>query len=296
MAGEQAVGAPPGGTVSIGSISLTPQEETEAFQPLADYLAMRMAPLGVERGRVVIATTMADMAARMKRGEVDLFIDSPFPALFVSNLSGAKPTLRRWKKGRVEYHSVIFARKDSGIASLGDLRGRAVAFDEEFSTSGHLLPKATLLQQGLRLVSLADQRSAAPPDAVGYVFSNDDENTMFWVLERRVAAGALDNQNFEVLAGQRMGELVVLARSITVPRHVVLLRGDLSPRWVSAIKETLVTMHLSDEGRTVLRKFERTTKFDRFPGGPEAALQPVRDLMRYVDAELSRQSRQRQQP
>ncbi len=47
-------------------------------------------------------------------------------------------------------------------------------------------------------------------------------------------------------------------------------------------------MHLTEEGQLALRQFENTTKFDLFPQGPEIALRPVRELMRYLSTELGR--------
>jgi len=267
-------------TLTVGSISLTPKEEVATFQPLADYLAAQLRPLGVQRGRVVVVQTMDQMVQAIKSGEVTVYIDSPFPALYVSDRSGAKPTLRRWKRGRADYQSVIFVRKDSGIGRLSDLVERVIAFEEPYSTTGYFLPKASLLRLGVRLSALPDRNAPLPIGMAGYVFSNDDETTMFWVLERRVAAGALDDQNFDRLAGERAGELQIIYRSIIVPRHVVVLPSALNPRWTTAIKETLTNMHLTEEGQAVLRKFQRTTKFDRFPQGPDAALRPLRDLMR----------------
>ena len=46
------------------------------------------------------------------------------------------------KAGRTSYHSLIVARKDSGIKSVPDLKGKTFAFVDPSSTSGHLFPKA----------------------------------------------------------------------------------------------------------------------------------------------------------
>ena len=53
------------------------------------------------------------------------------------------------KSGRTYYHSQIIARKDSGIKTVNDLKGKTFAFVDPTSTSGHLFPKAGLIKLGI---------------------------------------------------------------------------------------------------------------------------------------------------
>ncbi len=122
-------------------------------------------------------------------GRVDVYIDSPFPIGFVLQRADARVVLRRWKRGSDTYRSVIFTRADSGVNSIEDLRGKVIAFGESFSTSSYLMPKAALASSGLKLVNYEDPAASVPADEVGYVFSNDAENTMIWVLKGKVTAG-----------------------------------------------------------------------------------------------------------
>src|SRR3989304_5486188 len=94
---------------------------------------------GGDQGKVVVAKGIPEMAQFLKHGKIDLYIDSPYPALAVSRLSGSKLFLRRWKKGISEYRSVIFAKAASRIARLEDLKGKIIAFEEEFSNSVHFV-------------------------------------------------------------------------------------------------------------------------------------------------------------
>jgi phosphonate transport system substrate-binding protein len=281
-------GAAESGVISLGSISRTPKEEVATFQPFADYLARRLRAEGIQRGRVVVAGSMLEMVDLMKRAEVDIFIDSPFPVTVVMQGCGAQPFLRRWKKGKPDYHSVIFVRRDSGIDTLNDLKGKLIAFDEPSSTSGYLLPKATLVKAGLRLTELSSHSESVPRDRVGYVFAKDDENTVFWLLRKRVSAGVLSNLAFEKLLQAKSEDVKVLARTIDVPRHVVAHRPNLAPPTILAIADILVAMDQDREGKTVLEKFEATTKFDRFPQGAIEAFRPIETLVRLVEHDLRR--------
>jgi len=118
---------------------------------------------------------------------------------------------------------------------------------------------------------------------VGYVFSQADENTMVWVLRKKVVAGATDEQSYEKEARTSIDLLQVIERSYALPRHVVSYRADLPPKLLAKIKETLIGMDQSEEGRKVLKAFENTTKFDELP---EQSMAPLLKASKLLNAEL----------
>lgn len=279
-------GAAPSRVLSVGSISLAIKEEIADFQPIADYLAERLGDQGVSQARVVVVDSLDAMATELRRGNVDVFVDSPFPVAEMKRRAGFRPLLRRWKKGVAEYHALVFVRADSPIRSTADLTGDVVAFDDPFSTSGYLLPKAMLAAGGLTLREQSHSAAPVAPGTVGYVFSEDDENTLTWVLKKRTAAGAIDNHGFEELLAGDTERFRVLARSPDVPRHVLGVRGDLEPALATALERVLLSMHEEERGREVLEDFQHTTRFDRFPEGPEAGMAVVERLMDEIQGEL----------
>ncbi len=269
--------------ITVGSISTEPAAEVKKFVPLASYLAGQLHPEGIDQGKVAVAKSIPEMATFLREGKVDLYIDSPFPAMAVSRLSGSKFLLRRWKKGVAEYHAVIFTHQDSGIDRLEDLRGRTVAFEEPFSSSGYFVPKAILRQQGLRLAPKRDASDPVGSGEVGYVFSYADENTMLWVLRGAVSAGAMDDQSYLKEGRGDLPHLKVIYKSFPLPRHILSYRADLPARLVARIKDVLMTMDQSEEGRKALQDFEKTTKFDELS---EQSLAPLLKLERWVQEEL----------
>ena len=276
----------PAGVLTIGSVSLNPTQEYEVVRPFADFVAANLHHVGIGRGRVVVVSSLSQMIEELRNGTVDLLIDSPFPAVFAWQRTEIEPILRRWKRGSDVYRSVVFTRADSGVESVDDLVGRIIAFGEPFSTSGYLMPKAALASAGLRLVNYEDPAASIPDDRVGYFFSNDAENTMFWVLKEKVVAGAVNADYFEALAGARIGELRILLTTEAVPRNVVCARRSLQPKVLQAIEDLLLEMHLNQEGRRSLERFEETARFDRFRGGPESDLALILDLLPHVQEDL----------
>ncbi|MDJ0597024.1 MAG: phosphate/phosphite/phosphonate ABC transporter substrate-binding protein [Pleurocapsa sp. MO_226.B13] len=261
-------------TIVLGDISDNPQKKIRRFQPLASYLAANLSQ--VDRGKVKIAPNIDTMIEWLKSGEVDLYIDSPYPAMLAINNAGAKPILRRWKKGSAEYYSLIFTMSDRNINSLSDLKGKIIAFDDPFSTTGYMLPLAKLVESGLNPLEKSLPNTLVPDNAVGYVFSYEDENSIEWLLSGKVAAAAMDNQSFDKLSAEIKEKAIVLVETEKIARNLVMVRGDLPPDQIDAISSILLEMDRTAEGKAVLEKFAQTTKFEQFP--TTESLNRIQDL------------------
>jgi len=271
-------------TLTVGSIdSKDPGGEVKKFLPFARYLAAQLKSEGIDEGKITIARSIREMAEFMKKGKVDIFVDSPFPTIAVSRLAGSKLLARRWKKGVAEYRSVIFARKDGNIKKLSDLNGKIIAFEEPYSSSGYFFPKTVLRQKEFKLSQKYNPQESVSPEEIGYVFSYDDESTMVWVLKGKVQAGSMDDQNYKKLGRRDLDKLLILYKSRLLPRHVVSCRSDLSWKLASKIKEILFEMDKSEEGRNILKRFEKTAKFDELPKESEEF---ILESAPYVDAEF----------
>ncbi|MEZ4646360.1 MAG: phosphate/phosphite/phosphonate ABC transporter substrate-binding protein [Chloroflexota bacterium] len=268
----------PTGVLVFGDISDEAAETINGTQPIADYLAAQLGDYGISRAEVKIAPDLDTMVQWMANGEVDLYFDSPYPALVISQKTGAEPILRRWKYGVSAYHTLFFARADAGITTVADLQGHMIAFEESFSTSGYMLPLSYLLEQGLNPVSKESPEVTVAADEIGYTFSTADNTTIQWVVSGRVVAGVVDNVTYELFVPEETRqEFVVLAETEDVPRQLVLVRPGMDADLKAAIKSGLLTMDETEEGRAVLDVF-LTTEFDEFPEGADAALARMRTL------------------
>jgi phosphonate transport system substrate-binding protein len=222
---------------------------------------------------------MPTMAKWLATGEVDLYFDSPYPAMIVGDQSKAQPILRRWKNGISEYHTVIFVRQASGLKQLSDLQGHKIAFEDNFSTSGYMLPLAYLIRTNLKVLKEGDLPSEdGAKDKVLYRFSGNDENSIQWVLRGRVDAAAVGSYKFAEIPAAVRNQLKILTKTEVLPRHLVLASPTLDERTQGAIKTVLMAMDETEEGRAILQQFEQTAQFDGFPEGAEAALARMRDL------------------
>lgn len=264
-----------GNTLTIGSISADPAKEIHHFMPFVRYLAAQLAPQGITTGEVVVTTTMREMADRVKSGQVDLYIDSPLPSLLINHLAASKMVLRRWKKGKAEYGSVIFVKKDAPIQDLSQLSGKLIGFKDPYSSSSYLLPRLAVEQAGLNLVKIANVQDKIPEGKVGYLFTNDRENNLFWVLMGKTAAGAMSREELTKQAKGDMEKLRIIHETKTIPRHVMNLRGNLPAPLSLALTQALLTMDQNETGKQILAAFEETTRFDLLPPDSLAQLQEM---------------------
>ncbi|WP_237215082.1 phosphate/phosphite/phosphonate ABC transporter substrate-binding protein [Falsiroseomonas oryziterrae] len=73
-----------------------------------------------------------------------------YAAAWVESNGNVEPFLvTQEADGSTSYIAVMFARADSGITSLEQMRGRAMAWSDPNSASGFLIPRAALRQQGI---------------------------------------------------------------------------------------------------------------------------------------------------
>ena len=263
----------------LGSVNDNVRKHVDRMTPMARYLEAELADLGVTEVQIRVATTSDEMISAIQAGEVDLYFDSPLVAAHVARNAGAEPFLRRWKRGEASYHSLIIVPTDSGIQTLDDLVGQRIGFQEPDSTSGFLLPVDMLLEAGLQVAELGDRSEQPGADEVGYVFTDDDKNTLLWLARGWIAAGATDPRRWVQLNEARPGAFRVIATSIEVPRQVVIRRDGLDPELAARISQVFQEMAEVDGAAEILEQFHKTTRFDDFPRGVEATFEPIYALL-----------------
>lgn len=243
----------------------------EHFLDLARYVGRRISP-GVEMaGRVVVAPTPFELVKLMEQRQVDFYLESVYPTYSINYVHNAgKMILRRWKSGMAEYQSLLFSKRDGGIKRLDDLRGKTIAFEDPGSTSGYLMPKFFLQRNGFKLAEKKDFDPNATPGQVSYLFAYRQEKLLDMVFTKQAAAGAMSDDDYGKLGDERKADIAVLAQTERLPRHLVSVRADLAQTTIARLTDILVAMHDDPEGQKILKKTDRTTKFDRLPGGEEA--------------------------
>jgi len=249
----------------LGSLENDVRRQVARFTPLADYLETALAPHGISEVQITVMREDQDIAGAISSGDIDLYFDTPVIAAKVARDSGAIPLLKQYRNRDATFRSMIVAPVDGPVQTLDDLVDRKIGFEERSSSAGFLLPVYLLDQAGLKLAKLRTRHRDVPAGKVGYVFTGDCDNTMYWLVRGWVDAGAINDIDFRRLDSAFPGQFRVLSESRFMPREVVMQRPNMEHDLSQAISDALTSMHETPEGRVVIKGFSHTDRFERFP-------------------------------
>jgi phosphonate transport system substrate-binding protein len=153
-------------------------EQVRKFTPLAQYLEKQL-------GTKVEFTPVSDYPAAVEalvNKKVDLVWFGGFTYVQASNRSGGKVVPIAQREEDTKFQSVFIAKKDSGIKTLSDMKGKQVSFGSQSSTSGHLMPRSNLLAAGID----------PEKDFKRVAYSGAHDATIASVVSGKVDAAALD--------------------------------------------------------------------------------------------------------
>jgi len=276
-------------TLIIGKVSPNPKKHYLYLKPIADYVASHMHDLGIDKVKVLMAKNNRQMRNYLKRRKVDWVTETVFSAIEFADKGGAEMILLKHKKGVPVYHTVFFTRKDSGIQSLEDLKGKVIAFEDPGSSTGFFIPAAILLDAGLELVELESPRDRVSGDQVGYVFANAEINMSTWVHKELVDAGAYSNLDWDKEdhnpTSFREG-MQIFHESGEYPRAIELVRKDLRAEVKKRMIAVLLKAHQDPEAGAALRAYQKTTQFEEIDDTVKASIALARGVMTSVETGL----------
>lgn len=208
--------------------------EKVSFFPAADYD-------GVVQGLLGGTLDYAELGA------------SAFAKVYLAKADAVEPILTTVQTdGSTGYHSIMVARKDSGLTKLEDLKGKKLGFADADSTSGYLVPLVTL------------------PEAVGGPvneffgetgFGGGHENLVLEVVKGTFDAGTTWGSGVgEFKDGYSSGnlrkmvdkgildtnDLVELWRSPLIPNGPIVIRSTMNDDMKAKFKQFMVDLPKTD--------------------------------------------------
>ena len=150
--------------------------------------------------------------------------------------------------GSVSYVSVMVVRADSGITSLEQMRGKSLAWADPNSTSGYLIPRFALRQQGINPESgpyfSRTGFGGGHEQAVVAVLQRQYDACVTWASGQGEESQGFTRGNLRSMVDKGMldmRDLRIIWRSTPIPNGPVAVRADLP----AAFKEDLKLFHLA---------------------------------------------------
>src|SRR3990170_7619572 len=102
-----------GKTLVFGRVHDDPVRSIRDRQEFVDYIAKKLAPLGIAGGRIMVVDKINLLVQALREGKVDLFHDSVVPTLVLGKRTGSVAILRQWKYGEADYDGIIVVKKNN---------------------------------------------------------------------------------------------------------------------------------------------------------------------------------------
>lgn len=223
--------------IKILRMGLIPADDADemlrSYEPIKEYLSEKLGiPVEIQ---VTSDYTAAIEAMRAKH--IDMAWFGPFSYIIAANVANAEAIVngvRRSDNGS-GYHSIIVVKADSGIETLEDLKGKSFAFVDPASTSGNLIPRKLLLDNGIDPdKDFSMTYYAGTHNAVEYAVANG-----------KVDAGADSDNSYDrmVKEGQIDPEInKIIFKSQTIEGSPIVVRGDLPAEFKTKIQNILLNM------------------------------------------------------
>ncbi len=158
----------------------------------------------------------------LRNGDADISFMGALPFVLAEDQLGAVPLLSEVYRGQPSYSGRVFVRKDSGIETLADLKGRDIAFSDPVSESGYIYPLDLFVREGL-ISSAADADSFFGRK----FFAGGYQQAMQAMANGLVDAAGASQYADLFLTPDQQAEVKVLAESEQIPSHAVIARPGL---------------------------------------------------------------------
>jgi phosphonate transport system substrate-binding protein len=222
------------------------------FQCMVDKLP---AAIGVEKVSLFPAADYDGVIQGLLGGTLDYaeLGASGYAKIYLSNPTAVEPILTTVQTdGAKGYYSIMVARKDSGIKTVADLKGKKLGYADPDSTSGYLVPLVTL-----------PEALGAPVDQVvaSTGFGGGHENLVLEVLKGTFDAGTTfgsgvgdfkdgyTSGNLRKMVDKgilNMDDLVEVWKSPLIPNGPVVVRTSMNDDMKAKFKQFMMDLPTSD--------------------------------------------------
>ena len=245
--------------------------------PIAAYLSKSLG-IPVE---TYTATQYNGLIEAMGSGKADIGSLPPLAYVLASDRKYAQVLLKTSRHGSLTYHGMFITRADSGIKRIEDARGKRMAYVDQSSTSGYLMPAAYLKGKGL------DPDGSEFFSNVVFAGSHDGAIRAVYSGDVDVACVYDDARNKvekEAAYKDVKTRVVKIGQTDEIPNDTISVRNGLDPALVAKIKESLLQYAQTPDGKKVLND---VYEVDNIVEAKDSDYDPVRVVAKATGVNLS---------
>lgn len=233
--------------------------------------------------KTFIATDYTALIEAMRSGMVDFAFLPPFSFVKAEQVADAKVLMKAVRKGKSVFYSGIIVRSDKGLNKIEDLKGKNIAWVDPSSSSGFIIPKASLI----------NKKKIDPDKFFGkQVFAGSHDALVLSVLNGTVDAGAtfVNDQKGEDGAWHQFlktpedkNKIKMIYVTDAIPGDTMATTNKFAKEHADIVEKTtklLANMGKNEEGKAILKALYR---IDTMIPATSKEYQPLRDAAKVVD-------------
>ena len=257
--------------VAVSSMTM-PKETLGLYEELLGYLGEKME----QRVELVQRKTYKEVNDLIQAKVVDAAFVCTLSYVLGQDKFGMELVAATEIDGVPQYYSYIIVRKDSGIESFEELRGKTFAFMDPLSNSGTLYPTYRLDQMGESPTSFFHN----------YVYTYGHDNSVKAVLNNTVDGAAVENLIFNYMAVQNpavASQIKVIEISPPFGSPPVVVHPDLDSETKEKLRNILLDMDEDDRGSEILNRMN----IDGFVHVSDSAYDSIREMYYQVKGAIT---------
>lgn len=227
-------------------VGLIPSEDAHAMIEASQQVMEQLAAKTGMKVKPFVANDYNGVIEALRSGKLDIAYLGPFSYVMASQMANAEAfaVAVTKKTGRSAYQSKVIARKDKGLQSLDQLKGRTFAFVDPSSASGHLFPKAGLMASGFDV----DKGFSR------VIFSGSHDASIMAVANNKVDAAAVADRIFDSAIKKgliKSEDFIVIWHSKPIPESPMVWRKSLdeaTKQKVAAAMADIKNLPWGDQG------------------------------------------------
>lgn len=221
-------------------------ETTQAYEPLAKYLSSKIG----KRVELVVSKDFQAFWEGVKKREYDLVHYNQYHYVKSHKELGYDVILMNEEFGSPKVNAAIIVRKDSGINSVSDLKGKKILFGGNKQAMQSYIGAVQILKQnGLKSGDYAEEFAVSPPNVILAVFNK---------MADAGGIGEVLLQLQKIKEKVDVSQLKVLARGDELPMLCWAVKKEMNKDLAQKIQKTMIDLKKEESGKNILKDAEAT--------------------------------------